>query len=145
MFRAAAAAGPSTRPLLLFYGLSQAGRAIAAAAVKIETDEWQLQGHGIHTDPRTMTGPLADIQVRSDRAEGTGSFVRISALLDSPLLPTMPVTTFSALWDLLPENAKWPIGSDDESRRTPLATEHLYLPPDPGAGITRPRPAAVSQ
>jgi hypothetical protein len=33
MFRAAAGVGPATRPLLVFYGLSQAGRAIAAAAL----------------------------------------------------------------------------------------------------------------
>lgn len=32
MFRAAAGTGVATRPLLVFYGLSQAGRAIAAAA-----------------------------------------------------------------------------------------------------------------
>jgi hypothetical protein len=30
MFRAASFVGPATRPLLIFYGLSQAGRAIVA-------------------------------------------------------------------------------------------------------------------
>lgn len=32
MFRAARAVGTQTQPLLIFYGVSQAGRAIAAAA-----------------------------------------------------------------------------------------------------------------
>ncbi|MGW9316795.1 YaaC family protein [Streptomyces albidoflavus] len=35
MFRAAEGVGPQTRPLLVFYGLSQAGRAIAATAVDL--------------------------------------------------------------------------------------------------------------
>src|SRR5882762_9883298 len=57
MFRAAATAGTETRPLHVFYGLSQAGRAIAAAASKISSaDGWRLVGHGIRS--RGLDGPL---------------------------------------------------------------------------------------
>ena len=42
MFRAAAVVGPATRPLQVFYGLSQAGRAIAAAAVSLKGEDWRL-------------------------------------------------------------------------------------------------------
>ena len=45
LMRAAEVVGPATRPLLLFYALSQAGRAIAAA--RIEDDNWLLSGHGL--------------------------------------------------------------------------------------------------
>ncbi|MCX5151640.1 YaaC family protein [Streptomyces sp. NBC_00320] len=39
MFKAAEVVGPQTRPLLVFYGLSQAGRAIAAAAVDLKGED----------------------------------------------------------------------------------------------------------
>ena len=138
MFRAAATVGPATRPLHLFYGLSQAGRAIAAAATKIQADDgWQLNGHDIKTMPKTMGGPLADIQVRSDRAGGAGSFVRLSELLGSPLLPESRPATLSALWDLLPENGRSPLSNNDKARRTPLRIDHrdLFEEPHPLASV----------
>ncbi|HEX4011723.1 MAG TPA: hypothetical protein VHX62_17000, partial [Solirubrobacteraceae bacterium] len=46
LMRAAEAVGPAARPLPLFYALSQAGRAIAAA--RIEDDQWRLSGHGLN-------------------------------------------------------------------------------------------------
>lgn len=46
MFRAAAVVGPATRPLQVFYGLSQAGRAIAAAAWSLKGEDWRLVAHG---------------------------------------------------------------------------------------------------
>jgi hypothetical protein len=39
MFRAASGVGDATRPLQVFYGLSQAGRAVAAAARSQSGDE----------------------------------------------------------------------------------------------------------
>ena len=44
LMRAAEMASAQTRPLSLFYALSQAGRAIAAARLK---GEWRLKGHGL--------------------------------------------------------------------------------------------------
>ena len=35
-------------PFLLFYGLSQAGRVIAAAATSADAGGWELEGHGIN-------------------------------------------------------------------------------------------------
>jgi hypothetical protein len=121
MFRAAATVGPATRPVNLFYGLSQAGRAIAAAATTLTGDGWQLIGHGIHTVQQSMPGPLADIEVRSDRPGTKGSFVRLSELLGSPLLTASPPVRLSSLWDLLPENTRSPIRhTKNKARRTPL-------------------------
>jgi YaaC-like Protein len=46
LMNAAAAVGPAASPLLLFYAVSQAGRAIAAARLD---DPWRLAGHGLKT------------------------------------------------------------------------------------------------
>src|SRR5699024_6922023 len=47
--RAAANVDYDSRSLNLFYGLSQAGRALAAAATTLNVDEldWRLDGHGL--------------------------------------------------------------------------------------------------
>jgi len=58
MFRAAAGTRAVTRPLLVFYGLSQVGRAIAAAAASAGSGGWELEGHGIRCVPGTLRGPL---------------------------------------------------------------------------------------
>ena len=73
MFRAAATVGVATRPLQVFYGLSQAGRAIAAAASGLTGDEWELAGHGIRCDSLTLRGPLADIRLEAGKAGGRRS------------------------------------------------------------------------
>jgi hypothetical protein len=49
---AAASSGPASKPIALFYALSQAGRAIAAA--RIAEDSWRIKGHGL-----SMTGDPA--------------------------------------------------------------------------------------
>jgi hypothetical protein len=43
MFRAATTAGAATQPLQAFYGLSQAARAIAAAAPALTGEDWKLR------------------------------------------------------------------------------------------------------
>lgn len=58
MFRAASTVGVATRPLLAFYGLSQAGRAVAAVATSATGDDWVLEGHGISCAGGTLRGPL---------------------------------------------------------------------------------------
>jgi hypothetical protein len=127
MFRAAASVDSATRPPLAFYGLNQAGRAIAAAACQIETgEEWRLQGHGIHARSETLRGPLPDVEVVTDSPAGTGSFVRLSELLNSPVWQKSSGITLGKLWDCLPENRTTPIGEDDQSRRTPLYVDHLH-------------------
>jgi YaaC-like Protein len=44
LISAASEASPAVRPLPLFYALSQAGRAIAAAYIP---EKWRLYGHGL--------------------------------------------------------------------------------------------------
>ena len=54
MFRAAITVGVATRPLQVFYGLSQAGRAIAAA----NTPTMELSGLSVGRSPGVPMRPL---------------------------------------------------------------------------------------
>ncbi|MGI5201651.1 YaaC family protein [Spirillospora sp. CA-108201] len=127
MFRAAEAVGPETQPLLVFYGLSQAGRAIAAASASplASGDGWRLHGHGIYA--REMDGPLSEVLVRSDPAGDRGSFTRLSEILDSPLLPKSARVRLEQLWDCIPENQEEPLSDALTRRRTPLSVAARHL------------------
>jgi hypothetical protein len=130
MFRAAARVGTATRPLLAFYGLNQAGRAIAAAGSAVQGEDWRLSGHGIKS--KDLDGPLAKIAVRCDKAGSSGSFVRLSELLDSPVWPHSKPMALSFLWDCLPETRLTPL-ADDASRHCPLLvdTQPMHGEPHP--------------
>ena len=127
MFRAAAGTGVATRPLLVFYGLSQAGRAIAAAAAAAGPDGWELDGHGIQCIAQTLRGPLPKVQIQAGKEGSKGSFVRLSELLGSPLWPRGEPLTLRLLWDLLPDNRLTPLDDTGRSRRTPLYLAHEAL------------------
>jgi hypothetical protein len=126
LFRAAQAAGPASSPLLQFYGLSQAGRAIAAAAIKAGDGEWALSGHGIQAP--NLTADLPDITVRAGAADkprsSQASFVRLSLILDSPLWASRQAPSLSQLWDTLPELIDKPLRSTSNRRTALLALPH---------------------
>src|SRR5436190_23562046 len=111
LIHAAQSVGPPARPLPLFYALSQAGRAIAAARGK--DDARQLRGHGIQLDDDGS--PLLDRHVapQAERQPKAGkppqcpsSFMGVSDATGSPRL-TDPVTV-GALCASLPESAVGP-------------------------------------
>jgi hypothetical protein len=57
---AAASVDYASRPILVFYGLSQAGRAIAACSTTAGKNGWRLTGHGMPaTSARTWSRPPA--------------------------------------------------------------------------------------
>jgi hypothetical protein len=118
MFRAAVVVDPATRPLQVFYGLSQAGRAIAAAAWSVKGEGWRLDSHGIKTTGFHL--PFPDIEIRTDPPGTQGSFVRVSEVLGSPVWEMDPVR-LEDLWDLLPPNLRYPLTARD--RMTPLYTD----------------------
>jgi hypothetical protein len=137
MFRAAATVGQATRPLLAFYGLNQAGRAIAAAASDAQDDKWRLSGHGITS--KNLDGPLHKIAIRCDAAGSNGSFIRLSDLLESPVWAKDNPVTLSFLWDCIPENRLAPLGAEDDTSREgcPLLvdTTRMYGEPHPLASV----------
>ena len=99
-FSAAQAVGPPTKPVLLFYGLSQAARSIAAASVTAQQSEWRLGGgHGITVGAMqgVSSSGLASLTLRDT---GKGSFTALAALLGVASLPTE--TRIGDLWSLIP-------------------------------------------
>ena len=110
LFSAADAVGVASAPVLLFYGLSQAGRAIAAAAAELEGDDWQLSGHGIKA--QQLSGKLVDIRTFAVPNEAQSSFVRLSHLLRSPIWNGTNALRFSDLWATIPDLASHPISHD---------------------------------
>ncbi len=121
LFTAADVVGTAVRPLPLFYGLSQAGRALAAAWV--EVDDGQLSGHGIKTTNLRNTERLAEVTVKS---AGRGSFTTIAALLGAPNL-SHPMK-LGDLCGLLPNLASFPL-SVEAADPVPFRTHRPTHPP----------------
>ncbi|MFJ6900551.1 YaaC family protein [Streptomyces hokutonensis] len=117
LFHAASVVGPATSPVLAFYGLSQAGRAITAAAWSLKGEDWRLDTHGIKTTGFHL--PFPDIEIRTDPSGTQGSFVKVSEVLDSPVWEMDPLR-LEDVWDLLPPNLRYPLTARD--RFTPLYT-----------------------
>jgi hypothetical protein len=92
-FAAAKAVTAATRPLNLYYGLAQAGMAIAAAHA---SDPRGFNRHGLRLGDRNPE--LADMMVEPD---GEGAFQKVAAATGSPGI-TEPVS-LGALWASLPD------------------------------------------
>jgi YaaC-like protein len=104
---AAREAGYATRPVQLFYALSQAGRAIVAASPSIGNQAWSVSGHGLTTN--TNAASAADVAVTA--AKG-GLFPSVAAALGiEALVPDEPAA-LRELWPLLPESASVPLTTD---------------------------------
>lgn len=104
LFRGAAAADYAVRPLLVFYGLSQGGRALAAVGDP-DDNQWRLSGHGLKVPnldqrPKVPALPvrLPELQVRESNS---GSFPRLASVLGSGRW-TADVS-IAALWAAIPE------------------------------------------
>jgi len=82
-FRAAALIDFDSRALNLFYGLSQAGRAVAAASVALPNDDWRLNGHGLKLPSLDDVKPdIAAIVIKAD-GKPNSSFRRLSTVVGS--------------------------------------------------------------
>lgn len=77
---AAQVAGYAARPLPLFYSLSQAGRAIAAAHLPTR---WILRGHGLRVSPKAQPPLEATVE---PMGSGGDSFSGVASAVGSPLL-----------------------------------------------------------
>lgn len=121
LFAAASVVGAAVRPLLLFYGLSQAGRALAAAWVS--ADNGQLSGHGIKSVNYRSAVRVAEVTVES--AAG-GSFTTIAKLLGAPDL-SCPMK-LGDLCGLLPDLASF-LPSADVATPVPFRTHQVTHPP----------------
>jgi hypothetical protein len=98
LLTAAGAVGYASRPILLFYGLSQAGRAIAAASTAADNNSYRLSGHGIKALDLDQRPPLPGLTVKDD---GLGSFTQLAQLLGSVSLPRG--APLGQLWATIPD------------------------------------------
>jgi hypothetical protein len=90
------AIGPAASPILLFYALSQAGRALCAA--HIPDQQWNPIGHGLKV--RNAGGTLGDTVVEPEGGTSTSFALLCRAVGDRPL--SAP-TTLGALWAANPQ------------------------------------------
>ena len=99
LLAAAEAASPAVRPLPLFYALSQAGRAIAAAHL---ANGWTLRGHGLSC-PDLAPASVLDLEIRPQRSNGADRLDSFHAVADAMAsgTPAAPVT-LGQLWMALP-------------------------------------------
>lgn len=102
LFAAAETIGPAARPLTLFYGLAQAGRAISAA--RIAGDDWQSNGHGIAQNRKTNSTTVADFSIEPTKK---GLFPLINRALGSSNITAS--TRLGDLWPLLAETHRFPL------------------------------------
>lgn len=131
-FVAAAAASSATSPNQLFYGLSQAGRALAAAA---SGGSGTLVGHGLKAPD--LGANFIDVPV-AQAGGSESSFIKLSTLLGSPPLPDAKAPTMATigdLWDLIPEAQDRPVRPQRE-RRPVLLLRPEYPDPHPLASAT---------
>jgi hypothetical protein len=126
MFTAAASVGVATRPLLLFYGLSQGGRAIAAAAKHVHNNDYPLVGHGIKVNTSTLVGPIAKVQVYGDNTTA-GSFTRLSKVLNSPTWDGTAPVSLGELWNTLPEGSVFPLERPVGAAPLPVSVEEYSV------------------
>jgi hypothetical protein len=95
LMSAAEGASVQTRPISLFYALSQASRSIAAAHLP---KEWRLKGHGLRVtdlDSDELTG----VKISSSPGKAVSSFAGVAAATGSEALvgSVDPVELWSAL------------------------------------------------
>jgi hypothetical protein len=116
LFEAAAGVGVATKPILVFYGLSQAGRAVAAAR---STGAWELSGHGIKSG-KSIPGKfqLAGLSVQP---EAGGSFGRLAEILGSSSLARP--TRMGDLWPLLAETGRHRLPASGDDRSLPVTLD----------------------
>jgi hypothetical protein len=90
--RAAAGVGYAATPLLLFYALSQAGRAISAA---LADDPWELTAHGLKHELREPT--FRSIARPDPNRAGTDIYSRVTrALSQEPLAAPVELVALGA-------------------------------------------------
>ncbi len=106
LFLAAQSVGTATRPLLLFYGVAQLGRAVAAASMRLDNDEYKLSGHGLKDGPLSVAAAsgLAAVTIRG---LPKGSFPVVARALGAS--PMADALTLGELWGLIPDGDRFPL------------------------------------
>jgi hypothetical protein len=104
LFEAAANVGVASRPILIFYGLSQAARAIAAAS-SVDNNSYRFNSHGIKAKGTqgVMGSGVAGVEVQAK----PGAFSQVSTILGSA--QSQNNVSLGDIWGLLPEAERFPL------------------------------------
>lgn len=139
LFRAAATVTAAARPLPLFYGLSQAGRALVASRA---TNSWHISGHGIreHRSSNRRGAPVADFHVE---AVGNGAFRMVADALGSSGLATP--TRLGDLWPLLPEARRFALPGMGDARLLDVRIQTMERDGLPFHGTIQGLPACLAE
>ena len=137
LFKAAESVGPQSRPLLVFYGLSQAARAVSAASVNVGNADFKLYAHGIKVSnlSAAVNVPIADLTVTPQ----SGSFSQVAEILKSSNLD--PQVRLGDLWGILPGNERFPVAG--QAGATPLSVLRSVGPGSHLHVEVRPLPASL--
>lgn len=92
---AAAGAGYSSKPILMFYSLSQASRAICASRLKAD---WNPAGHGLSTVE--SGNDLLEVEVKASKG-GSGLFQAVARAVGESVLSGR--VSLGELWRAMPE------------------------------------------
>jgi len=98
LLRAAEVIGPASAPLPLFYALSQAGRAIAAARLT-DPARWNYTGHGIKAPEGPVPSAIGDLELKAGKS-GKSAYRVVSESVGSAV-PSAPMR-LAELWASLP-------------------------------------------
>lgn len=118
-FEAAGRVGVESRALNLYYGLSQAGRAISASKTPVGINKSpEVNGHGLHIpDLQSTTAKnLFEMRVKAQGNDNT-SYGRLASLLHSD--PLGSSVSLASIWHMLPDLClDYPLGEHTEPRWT---------------------------
>lgn len=118
LFAAAETAGPASKPLTLFYAVSQAGRAIAAA--HIPEDAWRIVGRGLRIEPDSADIAQSNITVVAKRRGDDAVSAVTRALGSTGLTGSL---TVAEVWATLPELAGLPHMARHATRALEISPE----------------------
>jgi len=141
LMKATASTGPAAQPLALFYALSQFGRAIAAAALSLDTStrEFQLKGHGVkvtNLDSADKDG-VAKVTVTGDpriarSPKQDGAFVKVAKALTAS--PMREVRSLGQVLGWIPQSNEFSLrGREDPPE--PILTVMSFYPADGGSQV----------
>ncbi|WP_374238161.1 YaaC family protein [Actinoplanes sp. DH11] len=100
---AAESSGYATRPVHLFYALSQGSRALVAASPRIGNQQWQVTGHGL-----SMVSAAPSIGDVAVKPTGNGLFQALAVSLGAESLAEDAAVTVGELWTAVPLPAGTP-------------------------------------
>ncbi|GAB3249254.1 YaaC family protein [Arthrobacter pigmenti] len=130
-FEAAARVGFESRALNLYYGLFQAGRAIAAALTPQNVGKSpEVSGHGlrIHDFQSATARAFWEIRIRAEGNDAT-SYGRLASLLRSA--PLVSPISLGELWNMIPElHLDHPVGNYNKPRWTHKPYRSSEFPPE---------------